>query len=527
MKRQKFLARFSRQTLTVKLVVTVSAVVCLIVTIGVLVLMDVSYRGIAQTSITTALYHAQFLKNKLIENMLDAKFDPKAFKVTLNHEAQRLGLKEVNVFNAEGETRFSSIPANINKKIDLTADQEVRVAPDRGLIHFSDMSRKGQLRIVHPIRGQALCMTCHENAQNGMLGGIELFVPLKPIYERFTVSRFILIFSALAIIILSAVLIRWMVHKIVKKPIERLIEDMEKAKKGHLDVKTVIKRDPDLRRLSNSFNTMIRGIRMSQRKIAEQHQRELAQSNRLASLGQFISNISHEIKNPLAAIGTTLHALRGESPFNDKQGILGELTAQVERIEQTVHNLLRYARQSPPRFKRCLVSGRLYHAYYLAEHHLKSRKIQTHFSIDKPEQAVNADEGQMEQVFLNLFLNAANAMPAGGGMSVRVRSVSGNEADHSSAGRSPGVLIEIEDTGAGIPSDILPRIFEPFFTTREGGTGLGLSVSKGIIAAHNGTIHAASTAGVGTTLTIFLPAEGNAGISGSDGKMPLTLAERL
>ena len=526
MKRQKFLARFSRQTLTVKLVITVSTVVCLIVTIGVLVLMDVSYRGIAQTSVTTALYHAQFLKNKLIENMLDSTFNKEAFRETLDFETRRLGLKEVNVFNTEGVTRFSSIPENINKRIDLTADQEDRLTPDKGMIHFSDMSREGQLRIVHPIRGHALCMSCHENAQNKMLGGIELFVPLKPIYERFTVSRFILIFSALAIIILSAILIRWVVHKIVKRPIERLIEGMEKAEKGHLDVKTAIKRDPDLRRLSNSFNTMIRGIRMSQRKIAEQHQRELAQSNRLASLGQFISNISHEIKNPLAAIGATLHALRGEFQSSDRQGILGELIRQVERIEETVHNLLRYARQSPPRFKRCLVSGRLYHAYHLAEHHLKSQKIQTRFSIDKPEQAVNADEGQLEQVFLNLFLNAAKAMPAGGTVSVRVRCVSGNQADHSSAGRSPGVLIEIEDTGAGIPPDILPKIFEPFFTTREGGTGLGLSVSKGIIAAHKGTIHAASTVGAGTTLTIFLPAGDNAGISGSDGKMPLTLAER-
>lgn len=527
MKRHKFLTRFSRQTLTVKLVVTVSAVVCLIVTIGVWVLMDVSYRGIAQTAVTTALYHAQFLKNKLIENMLDAKFDPKVFRMTLNHEAQRLGLKEVNVFNAKGETRFSTIPENINKKIDLTTEQEDRVTPDKGVIHFSDMSQMGQLRIVHPIRGHALCMTCHDNAQNGMLGGIELFVPLKPIYKRFTVSRFILIFSALAIIVLSAVLIRWVVHKIVKKPIERLIEGMEKAEKGQLDVRTAIKRDPDLMRLSNSFNTMIRGIRMSQRKIAEQHQRELAQSNRLASLGQFISNISHEIKNPLAAIGATLHALRGEFLFNDKQGILGELTTQVERIEQTVHNLLRYARQAPPRFKRCLVSSRLYHAYHLAEHYLKSRKIQTHFSIDKPEKTVNADEGQLDQVFLNLFLNAAQAMPAGGNLSVRVRFVSGNQADPSGDARCPGVLIEIEDTGAGIPPDILPRIFESFFTTRAGGTGLGLSVSKGIIAAHNGTIHAASTVAVGTTLTIFLPAgEDIPGYPDSGGKTSLTVSER-
>jgi len=217
MKRQKFLARFSRQTLTVKLVITVSAVVCLIVTIGVLVLMDVSYRGIAQTSVTTALYHAQFLKNKLIENMLDSTFNKEAFKETLDFETRRLGLKEVNVFNTEGVTRFSSIPENINKRIDLTADQEDRLTPDKGMIHFSDMNREGQLRIVHPIRGHALCMSCHENAQNKMLGGIELFVPLKPIYERFTVSRFILIFSALAIIILSAILIRWVVHKIVKR----------------------------------------------------------------------------------------------------------------------------------------------------------------------------------------------------------------------------------------------------------------------------------------------------------------------
>lgn len=482
------------QSLTVKLVLTVGAVVCLIVGIGAFALMKGASKRIAETLVTTSLYQAQYLKGKLIETMMNETFDPAQLQQVIGSEKDRLGLAEINIFNAKGIIRFSTVPRKIDQAVDLTTTDADRFTRDQGVIHFQEKGAKGTLRIVHPVHSRAACMRCHDVVPGAALGGIELHVSLAPIFKRFAENRLFMIIAAGGIILLSAVLIRWVVRTIVRKPIRQLISEMEKAQRGQLDAKISIRGDADLKRLSESFNAMIRGFRRAQQKIAEQHRRELAHSNRLASLGQFISNISHEIKNPLAAMSSTLHALKSELQPGQDPEIFTELIMQVGRIEKTLHNLLRYARQKPPSFDRCPLADPVQQAFHLAEHFLRSRNIRFQVTAKSPGLAVCGDEGQLEQVFLNLFLNSANAMPEGGVLSVRIEPV------------PDGVLTEVEDTGLGMDADVLASIFEPFFTTRADGTGLGLSVSKGIIEAHHGSIRARSLPGKGTILSIILPA---------------------
>lgn len=507
MLRKKLWQGFIRQSLTVKLVGALSFVVCLIVIVGTIAFMNITKKAIAETSVTTALYQAELLKGKLIDTMfINGETSHKELEGLLQDEKKMSRLDEINVFNSKGEVRFSSSTENLRKKIRVHMDPLSHFTSSDALIEFDNLNEAGRLRILHPIRGGVQCAACHHNAIGELLGGIELFVPLGPIYKRFAVNRFVFLFSAFAIIVFGAFLIRWLIQWIVKNPIRKLAHVMEKAEKGELDVRTRIYEDPELHRLARSFNSMVRGIDKAQKRIGEQYQKELAQSNRLASLGQFISNVSHEVKNPLAAISSALHALRSEFQTVENQEIFQELTLQVERIERTVTNLLRYARQEPPQFNPCPMTDPVRQALDLAGASLQKNKIQVKIDCKTEETSIWGDAGQLEQVFLNLFLNAASAMPDGGILRIGIRRVQASDTeDFRNLPQGPGLSVEVEDTGVGIRSEDLPRLFEPFFTTKLGGTGLGLSVVKGIVEAHEGTIRIQSVLDKGTTVAILFP----------------------
>jgi two-component system NtrC family sensor kinase len=495
--------RFARQSLAVKLMTTTSLVFCLIVMLAAAAMMGMVNKAIAETSVTTALYQTQLLKIKLIESMVNENERHEELAAMLAKVKSLGQMDEVNIFNDDGEIRFSSVSGNIGRQIDMEPDRRERLTPDDAVIRFFQERSEDRLRIVHPIRGGKQCIACHES-KNGIIGGIELFVPLQPIYARFSRNSGYFLMLAFLSAVLGAIVIRWLVHTIVRQPVRKLIGVMERAKTGELDVRTRMHEDPDLRRLAKSFNAMVRGIREAQELVHTQHREELSQSNRLASLGQLISNVSHEIKNPLAAMSSALHALRSEFDAKTEQEIFQELARQITRIEQTVNNLLRYARQAPPKNERfsigSLMSGPLQHAIDLAQHRFTANRISVKVLREREDVGIVADNGQLQQVFLNLFLNAAAAMPRGGTLTVTLRPTQRTDADFSK-----GLEIEVRDTGIGIPPENIARVFEPFYTTTENGTGLGLSVVRGIVEGAEGKIQIESAVGEGTCVTVFFP----------------------
>ncbi len=504
------LRRFwSRQSLTIKLFLTLSLLVVLIVSAGSFAVMSLSRYAIADTSVTTALYQIQLLKTKLLETMMSDEPRHEGLAALLQKRENRAEVSEINIFDKVGQVTFSSSSNNLGKNVVMPEKSKVRMTSDGAMVEMNGRHQKERLRIIHPIEGSSKCMVCHQNANHEPLGGIELYVPLEPIYRRFGHSRTIFILTALGIVLFGAFLIRWLVHAIVKQPIRKLISVMEKAEKGEWDVRTRIAEDPELRQLAKRFNAMVRGIDAARREIEAQHQRELSQSNRLASLGQLLSNVSHEIKNPLAAMSSALHALRRSYPSHEsEEQIFDELMHQIDRIEKTVSHLLRYARQAPPRFEILNVLVPLEHAIALAEHYLSKHKIQIHRGWPSHAIQVRGDAGALQQVFLNLILNASQAMSDGGHLFLRIHE---DPCDSKSKSRDekkeslPAVTITVEDTGVGISPENMGKIFQPFFTTKKEGTGLGLSVTRGIVEDHGGTIFIESIFEKGTQVHVRLP----------------------
>lgn len=228
--------------------------------------------------------------------------------------------------------------------------------------------------------------------------------------------------------------------------------------------------------------------------------RQLWQAARLAGVGELAASIAHELNNPLGTISLRVEGVLAKTPSDDpRRHALEVIEQEVERIGNLVANLLQFSRAGVDKLSTVDVCEEMTKTLELVEHHLRKWKIRVQ-SVSAPGvPVIYADRQQLRQVFLNLFTNAADAMPNGGRLALQVCAV-------ELAGR-PAVAVEVIDTGTGIPPDLLPRVTDPFFTTKEEdkGTGLGLAICKRIVEQHQGTLEVESTVGVGTTVRITLP----------------------
>lgn len=225
---------------------------------------------------------------------------------------------------------------------------------------------------------------------------------------------------------------------------------------------------------------------------------ELFQAEKLAYVGQLASSVVHEVRNPLATIKTYLEYLPqkyNQPEFKNKFERL--IPQEISRLEKIVNQLLGLARQRKLVLQKLDVTGLIDNTIDLLENNFKAKDIRIVKQYDAGT-SIEGDQEQLKQVFLNLFLNAIQAMEEGGVLTLSVR----NKADVSS---NPAVEITIHDTGCGIPYEQLKQLFKPFQTTKEDGIGLGLSITREIIEQHNGTITVDSIVGQGTTFTITLP----------------------
>jgi len=231
-------------------------------------------------------------------------------------------------------------------------------------------------------------------------------------------------------------------------------------------------------------------------------QEEMRRADRLAAVGQLAAGLAHEFNNIMGGMSGFAQLARSTASPDAVDKLIDVVLQASGRASEITRSLLSFARPSAPRLRFTTLEAPIEAALGLVRHDLGSSHIRVaqDYAADLP--LVRMDPGQMQQVFLNLFINAAHAMPDGGTLSIRI-------AYEPHAGR---VAVHVTDTGHGIPAEQLDRIFEPFFTTKghpgeseTAGSGLGLSVSHSIVAAHGGTIEVRSQVGVGTTFTLWLP----------------------
>lgn len=252
---------------------------------------------------------------------------------------------------------------------------------------------------------------------------------------------------------------------------------------------------------------------VTERKEAEELERRLIVSDRLVSLGEIAASVAHEFNNPLTAIlGFSQDMLSELKPAHEYYQPVKVIDEEARRCKKFVQDLLDLVRPGHPAFDLVDIGKIVRTTLGILSIHHQRNNIKTSLDLEPGLPLIFADPQQLEQVLINLCFNAADAMPEGGVLRVRVAAKPESPGkEGNDASQAPrGVVVEVADTGAGIDPSNLPKVFRPFFTTKEKkGMGLGLSVCKRIVAGHNGRIEVASAPGGGTTFTIHLPAGGN------------------
>jgi two-component system, NtrC family, sensor kinase len=235
---------------------------------------------------------------------------------------------------------------------------------------------------------------------------------------------------------------------------------------------------------------------------ASKMQTQLLQAEKLSALGRLLASLAHEINNPLQALRSGLRLLARPTLTDEKrQRYVATLDKEVERLIDTTMQTLDFARPGRMGKKATQLNQLLRETLVLVNKQLQRAKIDIALELSPDLPAVQVAPDQIKQVFLNLILNAIDAMPDGGQL-------------HLSTCYLPAeglAQTTLADTGRGIPPELLSKIYEPFFSTKEAGTGLGLSISYSIVEAHGGHIQVKSQVGEGSTFAVYLPAEDNNG----------------
>jgi len=256
--------------------------------------------------------------------------------------------------------------------------------------------------------------------------------------------------------------------------------------------------------VANQCSVMLENVRLfaAERSALEELKRtqeQLIQAAKLSSLGELVAGVAHEINNPLSAVlGFAQLLLADPAVAGEMRGDVKKIVEQALRVKRIVEKLLIFARRGGRPFEPVSLKQVLESALEFKAYDFRAHKVVVERSIDPTIPPISADRHELEQVLINILHNADQAMAPLGGGTLRV-------ATHARGG---DVEVEVADSGPGIPTDILPKIFDPFFTTKPPGegTGLGLSVSHGIVERHGGRIHVANRPEGGATFTIALPA---------------------
>jgi len=344
-----------------------------------------------------------------------------------------------------------------------------------------------------------------------------------------------------------AILLGLFISHSLSAPIVKLRNVVVEIGKGKLDARVKIESKDEIGFLANSFNEMAQKLSASIEKEKElaaataaadvEHKRALEldraykklkeaqdiliQAEKLNAVGELASGVAHEVKNPLGIILQSIYYLEKALPLEPEVSeLIKMMKDNIKRANDIVCDLVDFSRVTQLNIKPEDLNSVIETALVLVQHRLKMKDIEIIKNLKKDLPKIPIDKVRIEQVFVNVFLNAIQAMPDGGKLFIRSYTTQAKDPGKATGRRSEDyfelgetvVRIEVEDTGHGISEENLKRIFNPFFTTKgvSKGVGLGLSVSRNIIITHKGLIEVKSKEGKGTTIIIVLKIAGGA-----------------
>ncbi len=451
------------------------------------------------------------------------------------------GVDHIRLINKDGIISFSTDDDEIGTLLDKEAEGCGFCHSDEvPLTHASSMARSRIFRnpqgtevlaIAKGIYNDTSCASaaCHAHPpQASLLGILDITVSLEDMEKTMrTFSHDQALFTSLELLLLLGGL-TVTTRLFITRPVNRLLKHTRRLTAGDLEARIENPSGDEMGELTKAFNEMTRNLKLARDELEgwaanlearvaertremEEMQGKLRHTERLAALGELVAGIAHEVNNPLTGILFFASMVQNNPTLDPAlKEDLQVVVRETKRCAHIVQGLLEFSRQAPPQMKNESVHRLLEDTLALVGHQVLFHNIRIRRLYDGELPEIPMDPGQMRQVFMNLVLNAGQAMPDGGTLEIAT--------GRDTSGRF--VCIRFTDTGCGISEEYLEKIFDPFFTTKEHrGTGLGLSVSYGIVNSHGGRIEVHSRSGEGTTVSVLLPLPGH-GVTGTNPPLP-------
>ncbi|MHC1728100.1 MAG: PAS domain-containing sensor histidine kinase [Syntrophobacteraceae bacterium] len=508
----------------------VSILTCLlvIIIIGAYIAVSISdqRRNLMDEVIRNVSLLSDSIKLSSREDMLH--YSPDRLHQLVDTIGNQQSIQKVRIFNSLGGIIYSSDKSEMGLSVDKQAEQcykchaaqqpLVRLdTPERARI-FTSAQGERLLGMISPIYNEPDCSnaSCHVHpVEQKVLGVLDIDLSLNAMDQHLLAAETRLILLGLFSVGLLSFALYFIMRYSLTRPLRELIEGTLRVAKEDLDFQIPVRTEDELGVFAQSFNNMTLELKKAQASLTawgsrleqmveertrdlQVAQQQLIRSEKLASLGKLSAGVAHEINNPLTGILTFSQLLMEQfPPESAEHNDLKVIVQETIRCRNIVRGLLEFARQTSPEKSTVAVHDLLDEVIRIVSNQESFQNIKLE-SVYGPEFShLMADKDQLKQVFLNILINASEAMSGEGSLRISTQWI---PEQHMAK-------IQFSDNGPGIRPEHLDKLFDPFFTTKKMGTGLGLAVSYGIIKSHRGNIEVESTPGQGTTITITLPAE--------------------
>lgn len=439
-------------------------------------------------------------------------------------------VKLIRIYDKDGKVVFSSDKSEIGKVVDKKLESCYPCHRKKEPPVFLNIYEKARIfqvenskviGVITPILNSPECSNgeCHfHKPEQKVLGVLDVALSMNLMYNTLNEYRKKMFLLTFIIIFSSALLAAVFIHRIVHSRIKELISASKLIQEGVFDINVESSSKDEIGKLAESFNKMAKAIKVMQEELLEwssllekkvkEKTKEIEKIyshmvhvEKMASLGRISSAVAHQINNPLSGILVYSKLLKKRIENLIPEQYRGEIVNYINIIEDTtkscgeiVKNLLLFARKTAGNFIESSLHSIIENSITLVKHEMELKGIKIEKKFDLKDDRILCYVNELQHSLIAILVNSIEAINEEGVIRIYTKEI---ERDK--------ILIEIEDTGCGIPEDILPYVFEPFFTTKDSGTGLGLSVVYGVIKRHGGEIKIESEVNKGTKVKIFLP----------------------
>jgi signal transduction histidine kinase len=406
-------------------------------------------------------------------------------------------LAAVRIFHPQGIVLKSANPAETGKAV---RDEDYQLFINSHYMSIFPTPAGEVLSMVKPIYNDISCHPCH-GANRRVIGVLNVNYSLRDTTQRMVEATRLFFISTISIILFLSLALSLVMLKFVKKPLNRIVENMARVEEGDLSVRMTHNAKDEIGLLVNSFDSMVGRLDVAKKELEQYHYVQMERADRLASVGEMAAGIAHEIKNPLTGIGAAITILSDDFSEGDpRREIISEVLEQIKRLDKTVNDLLYFGKPTDPEPALIDLNVVVKKTLLFASQHRGGKNIEKVLELQEGLPPVEADPKQIQQVFLNLILNAVQAMADGGKLTIRSALAENNG--------TKVVRVSFQDTGPGMSQQVIQKIFTPFFTTKAQGTGLGLAICHKLVSQHGGHLKVESEVGRGTVFSVELPAAG-------------------